>query len=152
MGAMFMTSDEFLWDWLQNNVSYCHCRSYENDIAAEQETARADNNAGEVAHKKKLKTQGPTISLLPKWLPRENSSFDKKLNFVVSFAAMVWPDVNAVVNRSCLQTRFRKTAAKLTSYLALPEVLLAMQREEAIQFGRLASKATTTVCSFVRCS
>lgn len=87
------------------------------------------------------------ISLLAKWLPRENSSSDKKSGgFVKKFAPLLWPHLVREQSsdswESILLAKYRKTITELTSYLALPEVLLATHREDEIQFERLASKAT----------
>jgi Domain of unknown function (DUF2828) len=90
--------------------------------------------------------RGPGISLLSKWLPREGSSLDKKIDFVGPFSAMLWPaqsnSAAAAAWQSTAKARYRREVAELTSYLALPEVLLAAQREDEIEFGRIASNAT----------
>lgn len=77
-----------------------------------------------------------TISLLPKWLPREGSYFDKKLKFVSKFSSLMWPSMMTP------KPTYRKTVSKLTNYLELPEVLLSAKREDEINFQRLASRAT----------
>lgn len=85
-----------------------------------------------------------TMSLLAKWLPRENSHFDKKLKFVNAFASRVFPGsvIDARSWESSAKAHYRKTLAALTERLKLPEVLLAAQREDEIRFKKLASKAT----------
>ena len=93
---------------------------------------------------------GPEISLLAKWLPREGSRFDKKLDFVARFTqAASTPSVPAVTPngdskpwKSKSKADYRKTIAKLTAFLDLPEVLLSAQRADEIKFHKLASKAT----------
>jgi len=110
-----------------------------------------------------LQRKGPSISLLAKWLPREGNSFDKKLSFVSTFAQAMWPEMENLTDetakmevegendgetkriaswKSAAKARYRKTVAKLTSFMNLPEVLLACQREEEIRFEKLSSKAT----------
>lgn len=95
---------------------------------------------------KVLQRKGPSISLLAKWLPREDSSLDKKTGFVNLFAPILWKESAAMENTDGWQSKakahYRKTIASLTAYLDLPEVLLAAQREEEIKFQRVASKAT----------
>ena len=83
---------------------------------------------------------GPNISLLAKWLPRENSHFDKKLGFLNAF---LQPDVRGGDGwESHGKKDYRKQVTKLTSYLSLPEVFLSAQRADEINFRKMASKAT----------
>mmetsp|Transcript_27977 Transcript_27977/g.41244 ORF Transcript_27977/g.41244 Transcript_27977/m.41244 type:complete len:614 (-) Transcript_27977:1533-3374(-) len=106
---------------------------------------------------KQLKTddskQGaPEISLLAKWLPRENSHFDKKINFVHLITSE--PSSASVPQsqdssgdqqknwKSANKAKYRKNVSKLTSFLELPEVMLSAQRFDEINFQRVASKAT----------
>jgi hypothetical protein len=87
---------------------------------------------------RKIARRGPRISLLAKWLPREKSRFDcGKLNFVDSFVKVMWPAEDKPA-----KAKYRRTVSELTSFLQLPEVLLATQRADEINFSRLASKAT----------
>jgi hypothetical protein len=87
---------------------------------------------------------GPNISLIAKWLPRENSHFDKKLGFLKLFLQQDDIKQTAEVKswESRLQKTYRKQVAKLTSYLSLPEVFLSAQRSDEINFHRMASRAT----------
>lgn len=92
----------------------------------------------------------PALSLLAKWLPREGSSLDRKTKFVGDFVCAVWPDKELASGETKGETswksggkaRYRRVVAELTSYLDLPEVLLAAKREDEINFQRLASRAT----------
>lgn len=104
-------------------------------------------------------TNKPSISLLAKWLPRENASLDKKTGVVNALSqelarsmALIGGSSSAdstdsapVGHGTAWQSKskrlYRKTISELTEYLSLPEVLLSSQREEEIQFGRVASKA-----------
>lgn len=87
----------------------------------------------------------PKISLVAKWFPRESSSLDKKTDFVSGFAKEFF-NQDSADNRgsweSSSKAMYRSTIVKLTSLLKLPEVLLAAQREDEINFGMVASKAT----------
>jgi hypothetical protein len=95
---------------------------------------------------KKDSDKQPAISLLAKWLPREGSSLDKMTNFVSDFTKAVWPADTDSMDLDAWQSgdkaRYRRIVTELTSFLALPEVLLAAQREDEIEFSRVASKAT----------
>ncbi|KAL3925429.1 MAG: hypothetical protein SGILL_000415 [Bacillariaceae sp.] len=87
----------------------------------------------------------PRISLLAKWLPREQSSLNKKIGFVSDFAKHFFGTDQASLEgswESASKARYRRTVAKLTETLKLPEVLLASQREDEIEFGKVSSKAT----------
>lgn len=118
----------------------------------EKDGADADGDAEmkcetSVDNDAKSKTDsGPNISLLAKWLPRENSHFDKKLNFVKLFLESDAMGETVVGGdktwKSRSQKTYRKQVAKLTSYLSLPEVLLSAQRADEINFHKMASKAT----------
>ena len=98
----------------------------------------------------KLIKKGPAISLLAKWLPRENSKLDKTTGFVKRFVEVAYPRVEKNINDSCditawkrwAKTQYRKQVSELTEYLALPEVLFAAQRADEINLARVASKAT----------
>lgn len=87
----------------------------------------------------------PKISLVAKWLPRENSSLDKKIDFVSDFAMEVFNDgsINDGTSwESASKAKYRRTLTQMTAFLKLPEVLLAAHREDEINFGLVASKAT----------
>lgn len=92
----------------------------------------------------KTVVDGVSLSLLAKWLPRENSHFDKKLKFVNAFAVKMFPGDATDKNnwKSSANAQYRRTLAALTERLKLPEVLLAAHREDEIRFKMLASKAT----------
>lgn len=65
------------------------------------------------------------ISTLAKWLPRENGSFDKKLNFVDNFTAFRYEKVNFNVDKFNLIKRkvdYRKEKSKLNKYLGTAEI------------------------------
>jgi hypothetical protein len=65
------------------------------------------------------------ISMLAKWLPRENRSFDKKLNFVDNFTAMRYRKYNYNVGGDNLIRRkveYRKELGKLNKYLGTGEI------------------------------
>ena len=107
--------------------------------------------------KEDSKHEGPKLSLLAKWLPREGSCFDKKVSFVERFTTIIWPELaKAETDRrkstaskaeadewkSTVKSKYRKTVSELTAYLELPEVLLSTQHEDEINFQKVASKAT----------
>lgn len=54
----------------------------QKDIDAMSQCNSDMEEAATPEEKEKLAKKGPGISLLAKWLPRENSHFDKKLGFV----------------------------------------------------------------------
>jgi len=125
---------------------------WDKDLAAVAVYKQALASAPDAEHRAKLEKAGPKISLLAKWLPREKKCLDKQLGFVDRFASLVYgggtqpvsphPDGDAAPWQSAGKTCYRKQVAELTSYLALPEVLLAAQRADEINIQRVASKAT----------
>ena len=122
-------------------------RSSVNAVAADQLQKDIDSLNHYKADTEAVKH--PTLSLLAKWLPREGSSLDRTIKFVGDFAQAVWPGEGKTQGvddesdwKSAGKARYRRVVAELTSYLALPEVLLAAKREDEINFHRLASKAT----------
>ncbi|CAB9498476.1 Domain of unknown function (DUF2828) [Seminavis robusta] len=92
--------------------------------------------------KAKLQKKGPAISLLAKWLPREGTHFDKKLGFVGKFTQATPSSCEDKPWQSKSKAAYRKLVVKLTAFLELPEVLLSAKRDDEINFGKLASKAT----------
>jgi hypothetical protein len=111
----------------------------------------SDDAASPKVEKDDRKGGGPAISLLAKWLPREGKNIDKRIHFVEEFATMVYPSAAAIVKvnadndsvwKSSAKSLYRKQTAELTSFLELPEVLLAAQRADEIRIQRVASRAT----------
>jgi Domain of unknown function (DUF2828) len=104
----------------------------------EQYKVKLDDAADESTIEE-IKRVGPGISLLGKWLPREGTAFDKSIGFVDRFLGTsekedAW--------QSSAKANYRRQVTMLTSYLDLPEVLLAAKREDEICFGKVASRAT----------
>ena len=112
---------------------------YEDRINGNQSTTTNDS-----------KHNGLEISLLAKWLPCENSHFDKKINFVDLITTEVEEsslDEQQKRWKSAKKSKYRKTVSKLTAFLELPEVMLSAQRFNEINFQRVASKATLKLSS-----
>ncbi len=106
----------------------------------EQDSATSNNNNNNNNNNNKNDTGGgPKISLLAKWLPRENSHFDKRLKFLREFLQLDGM-TDAQRFRAC--KAYRQGVSKLTAYLDLPEVYLSAQRADEIIFSKIASKAT----------
>eukprot|EP00529_Nitzschia_sp_RCC80_P011027 CAMPEP_0113494112 /NCGR_PEP_ID=MMETSP0014_2-20120614/28940_1 /TAXON_ID=2857 /ORGANISM="Nitzschia sp." /LENGTH=639 /DNA_ID=CAMNT_0000387997 /DNA_START=15 /DNA_END=1934 /DNA_ORIENTATION=- /assembly_acc=CAM_ASM_000159 len=108
----------------------------------------AATSSGDETEISRLKTTGPKISLLSKWLPREGKSFDKSTGFVGKFTSVTYPTASSSSSSSSSswqsdrRKKYRCHLTKLTEYLSLPEVLLAANRADEIEIGRVASKAT----------
>lgn len=99
-----------------------------------------------LAEYKSNKVELPKISILAKWLPCKGMHSDKKLSFVKRFIAVMWPEMLTVSTttddwKSSAKSK-RKMVSELTATLELPEVLLLAKREDEINFGKVASKAT----------
>jgi len=119
---------------------------WHKDVSAVQQyEMKLREAAGDETATMDIKKQGPRVSLLAKWLPREGKAFDKKIQFVKDFSKMVYPGAPADFGdawQSMAKKLYRKQLSKMTAYLALPEVLLAAQRADEIDIARVASKAT----------
>jgi Domain of unknown function (DUF2828) len=99
------------------------------------------SDAADEATIEELKRVGPGISLLGKWLPREGTAFDKSIGFADRFLG-TRTSGNEDAWQSAAKAKYRRQVTMLTSYSALPEVLLAAKREDEICFGKVASRAT----------
>ena len=74
------------------------------------------------------------ISTLAKWMPREKSSFDKKLHFVDTMCTMLFPKIK---NRFRAKTKYRKLLVELSKYLKTTEIKLCEKKPEEINFRRV---------------
>jgi Domain of unknown function (DUF2828) len=122
---------------------------WDKDVAAlaDYETKlQAATTMGDETEVSRLKKSGPKISLLVKWLPREGKALDKSIKFVNKFSKLVYPTPSCSTANGSWESdtnkKYRKDVTKLTSYLALPEVLLTAKRADEIEIYRAASKAT----------
>lgn len=107
---------------------------FDKDLAIVKAYEMQDKN------KKDAAAAGPKISLLAKWLPRENSHFDRRLKVVDKFLQFDSQVTDAYRYRALKE--YRRRVAKLTAYLDLPEVYLSAQRADEMNFSKIASKAT----------
>ena len=77
----------------------------------------------------------PTLTLAAKYAPREGCHFDKGLGAAKKLAAALYGDANPAAARR----KYRKLVSRLNAALGTTEVLMAAQRWEEIEFGRVAS-------------
>ena len=121
---------------------------------------RVEETSNNIIELQMVQNRGPKISLLANGPLEREVIWTKKIGFVDRFTKLVYPMNEAKVsNRKCGDTtietindgscwksvakaKYRKQVAEPTSFLALPEVLLAAKREDEIKFERVASKAT----------
>lgn len=108
---------------------------FDKDLAIVKAYEMQDKNKKDAAA-----AAGPKISLLAKWLPRENSHFDRRLKVVDKFLQFDSQVTDAYRYRALKE--YRRRVAKLTAYLDLPEVYLSAQRADEMNFSKIASKAT----------
>ena len=76
------------------------------------------------------------ISTLAKWLPRENSSFDKKLCFVTTFCKLYYPKYFTNINTA--KKKYRKLLKNLTKYLNVVEQKTNTKEIENIDFEKIS--------------
>lgn len=84
----------------------------------------------------KKDTMSIHISDLARWLPREDSSYDKKLNFVAKIAPKLFPDNNL----PAAKRKYRKMRVELTKKLNTIEPKLCTKDYDAINFEDLNRK------------
>jgi Domain of unknown function (DUF2828) len=159
--AISQEAMEIMKDQLRKDINAL--KGHSSRMSGATNKASANGEAG---------TEGErlAISLLPKWLPRENSALDKPCgDFVARFSSLAFPKLAAEAKArvaaravpsklaaarksgdakyhlqwtSAAKAKYRRTLAELTSHLSLPEVALCAHREDEIDFFRVASKAT----------
>jgi len=118
---------------------------WHKDVSALAAYEKQFKEATDDAAMEKIKKRGPRISLLAKWLPREGKALDKGIQFVENFSKLVFPLTTTASDdawQSTAKQLYRKQLSKMTSYLKLPEILLAAQRADEIEISRVSSKAT----------
>ena len=79
--------------------------------------------------------EGKSISSLAKWVPREKSSFDKKLNFVDKISKLLFPDTK---DKFKARTEYRKFASKLNKYMGTIEIYLCSKEYDKIDFKNIS--------------
>ena len=77
----------------------------------------------------------PNLTLAAKYAPREGCYFDKGLGAAKKLASALYGDANPAAARR----KYRKLVSRLNAALGTTEVLMAAQRWEEIEFGRVAS-------------
>lgn len=78
---------------------------------------------------------GENISTLAKWLPRENSKFNKKLDFVNKFNSIMYPNIK---NRIHAHKMYRLTITDLNKKLGTGEIKLCEKKYDEIDFEKLS--------------
>ena len=71
---------------------------------------------------------GRSFTKLIKWLPRENSSIDKKTNFVENFCNIILPDSDLNASKRL----YRKTNARINKLLKTSEIYLSKKEYDKI--------------------
>lgn len=84
-----------------------------------------------------LYDEGKRISTLAKWLPREKSSFDKKLNFVETITKKMYPHLK----RSIAYKTYRQLIVKLCKPLNLTESLITTKDYDNIDFKKVPEES-----------
>jgi len=77
---------------------------------------------------------GEQITTLAKWLPREGSGFDKKLNFVDKFSKIIYPEQK---NKFMARKNYRKLIVKLNQKLKTSEVMLCNKKHDELDFNKM---------------
>jgi len=78
----------------------------------------------------------PELSLTAKWVPREGTHFDKA---PLSLSKLLAKELYGSANEQASKRKYRKLISRLNAALNTTEALMAAQRWEEIEFGRVAS-------------
>ena len=104
----------------------------ERALSLMAEALRSDEKELEAAAQAK---RTPNLTLAAKYAPREGCHFDKGLGAAKTLAAALYGGANPAAARR----KYRKLVSRLNAALGTTEVLMAAQRWEEIEFGRVAS-------------
>ena len=104
----------------------------ERALSLMAEALRSDEKELEAAAQAK---RTPNLTLAAKYAPREGCHFDKGLGAAKKLAAALFGGANPAAARR----KYRKLVSRLNAALGTTEVLMAAQRWEEIEFGRVAS-------------
>ena len=82
------------------------------------------------------------MSTLPKWMPRQNSFFDKKFGFVDTFNTYLYPDEpqNTAEEKFKLRRLYRKKITSLSKAMDVTEIKLCEKRYNEINFDTIPYK------------
>lgn len=78
------------------------------------------------------------ISTMGKWLPRENSSIDKKTGFVAKFGQYYFPNI---FNENEIKKAYRKLKTKLNIVIGTIECHMSSKEYNKIEFNKVSSNA-----------
>jgi len=76
-------------------------------------------------------------SLLVKWLPREKSNLNKKLNFIYNFRKYTYPDIEDLKQYKC---KYRKEISSLCKKLDITEIKICSKNIEDINLKTITNK------------
>lgn len=79
------------------------------------------------------------ISTLAKWLPRQNSYFDKQVDFINTFNKIMYPNYTKIRARVC----YRKQVAQLCRILCVPEQYICNKQYDQIDLSKTTDKFIT---------
>lgn len=84
----------------------------------------------------------PEISLVAKFIPKENRAYDRKYKITKELAKRMFPSMWAKDFRSALR-QYRKTVSRLNRFIDTTEVKMSGQNFSTINFNRVPSKCMT---------
>src|SRR5690606_28061900 len=79
---------------------------------------------------------GQSIGTLAKWLPREASGFDRKLDWVENFVPLIWKNMGKFAARK----QYRQTIARLNRAIGTAEIWMSEKNLEGIDFNQVSSR------------
>lgn len=75
------------------------------------------------------------ISMLAKWIPRQNKSFDKKYGFVNEICKLMYPNDSSLAAK----IKYRKMISTLNKHLGTTEIYLCSKEYDKIDFDNMPS-------------
>lgn len=85
----------------------------------------------------------PTISLVSKFIPKENRAYDRKYKITKELAKRTYPSFWAKDFRSALR-QFRKTVSRLNRFIDTTEIKMSARSFSTIDFNHVPSKCMAT--------
>lgn len=133
---------------LGTDAKYESLRNVIYTIMVEQISCDLDNLNMWELDKKSAEEQGVEfnkklhLTLIAKWAPKENSSFDRKIKSAKQLAMKLYPREFTVDFRTALK-QYRKTITRLNGAINTTEVLMCEKRFSEIQFRLVPGKCLT---------
>mgnify|MGYP005839504497 CR=1 FL=1 len=120
------------WGYHKDLILLILASKKENNIEAEDIIYQNILNNLQTDVEKKRNNQ--PISKLAKWLPREGSSFDNKINFVDKIGILLFPKIK---NKFTRREEYRKKVASLNKYMGTFEIFICSKEYNKLDINNI---------------